>query len=198
MSLQLVSRRLPDTSNACLAELFTRLSVAIYALALLAIMAGCSVQLSPEYDKITFSNLSALNVKAETLFASLSAGGTAANFSNYQDTYAELIGGFSAARIATLNRQTPPLSAKLLTSPTLKTACANDPASCVNPTPYNLQQVIALLTSMRDTHKRGKLVGELVVGFNGGGGFKGQYEIEMGRVLAFESALQRSEGSNGS
>lgn len=157
------------------------------------LLTGCAARLSPDFDKVTFASLNDLNVKTETLFASLSGNGPVQSFSKSEATYAALIGGFSAARIATANRQTPPLSAKLLASPQLKPLCGEEPQSCVNPTPYNLENVVELLTQMRDVHQRGKLSGGLVTGFNGIGGFKLQYEIEMGKVLAFEQALQRSE-----
>jgi hypothetical protein len=165
----------------------------LYAVLLSGLVTGCAAKLSPDYDKVTFASLSDLNVKTETLFASLSGGGSTHDFPTFQATYAQLIGGFSAARISTSNRQTPPLSA----SPQVKALCGSEPESCVNPTPYHLEKVITLLTKMRNTHQSGKLPGELVAGFNGAGGFKGQYEIEMGRVLAFESALQRTESSGG-
>jgi len=197
MYLQLDNCRRSATPTVWLHDTFAVLTVLLRALLLCAVT-SCSVQLSPEYDKLAFATLSDLNVKTETLFASLSAGGTAQNFSNYQETYAQIIGGFSAVRVTTLNRQTPPLSARLLASPPFKTVCGTQPDNCVNPTPDHLEQIIMLLTSMRDTHKRGKLTSELVSGFNGAGGFKNQFEIEMGRVLAFESALQRSGGVNGS
>lgn len=169
-----------------------RAAFAVFLLLSILLM-GCAARLSPDYDKVTFASLSDLNVKTETLFASLSSGGSAQSFPNFQATYATLIGGFSAALVTTSNRQTPGLSAKLLASPQLKALCGEEPESCVNPTPDHLEKVITLLTQMRNTHQRGKLSGELVAGFNRAGGFKGQYEIEMGRVLFFEQALQRSE-----
>jgi len=160
-------------------------------LSILWIIASFSTQLSPAYDPSIYIPLTTLNVKAETLFASLSGGGTASNFPTYKETYDQLIGGFSAARMATATREVPPLSQRLFGSSQVKAACGDDPSDCVNPTPHHLDQVTALLTTMRDTHQQGKLAGELVNGFNGHGGFKNKYESEMSRVLVFEAALQR-------
>lgn len=160
-------------------------------LSVLWIAAGCSTKLSPAYDQSTYSSLANLNVKAETLFASLSRGETASSFPTYKETYDQLIGGFAAARMTTATREVPPLSQRLLGLSQVRAACGNDPSGCVNPTPHHLDQVTALLTTMRDTHQQGKLVSELVSGFNGQGGFKNKYESEMSRVLGFEAALQR-------
>lgn len=163
----------------------------LVVLLILWIISSCSTQLSPAYDRSTYTSLTDLNVKAETLFASLSGGGTASNFPTYKETYNQLIGGFSAARMATATREVPPLSQRLLDTSKVKAACGEDPTGCVNPTPHHLDQVTALLTTMRETHQQGKLVSELVSGFNGQGGFKNKYESEMSRVLVFEAALQR-------
>ena len=160
-------------------------------LSLLLAVAGCSIQLSPAYDQVTYTKLVDLNVRAETLFASVSNGGTAADFSAHKTTYDQLIGGFSAARMTTATREIPNSSRQLIGTSGLRAACGADPTDCINPTPHHLDKVIVLLTAMRDTHQAGKLVGELVSGTNGQGGFKGQYEIEMNRVLVFEAALQR-------
>ena len=153
-------------------------------------LAGCSVQLSPAFDQATYSDLAELNVKTETLFASLSRGSSRAEFAKYEETYDQLIGGFSAARMATAARPVPDAPPALLASG-LKTVCGDDIADCSNPTPHHLDKVIVLLTAMRDAHQDDGLVGELVNGFNGRGGFKGQYEIDMNPVLIFEAALQR-------
>ncbi|MBZ9662944.1 hypothetical protein LB523_28235 [Mesorhizobium sp. ESP-6-4] len=152
---------------------------------------GCSIQLSPAYDQATFTSISDLNVKTETLFASLSQGGTAGDFAKYKATYDQLIGGFTAARITTASRDVPAPSQRVLTMAHLNGVCGNDASNCVNPTPHHLDQVINVLTKMRDVHQSGGLKGNLVTGSNGIGGFKYQYETEMSRILVFESALQR-------
>lgn len=163
----------------------------LLALFSLSFLAGCAVQLSPAYDDATFKSITDLNVKTETLFAALSRGGTAADFPTYKMTYDQLLGGFAAARMATSAREIPPINRPLFGKTPLKTACGDDPTDCINPTPHHLDEVIALLGAMRDAHQHGQLVGELVVGLSGQAGFKGQYEIEMNRVLIFEAALQR-------
>ena len=163
--------------------------VALFSL--LFLIAGCSVQLAPAYNEATYKSITDLNVKTETLFASLSKGGTAGDFQKYKATYDELIGGFSAARMLTATRDVPPISRRAFGIAGLSAACGTDFTDCVNPTPHHLDKVIVLLTAMRDTHQKGGLVGELVVGLNGQAGFKGQYEIEMNRILVFEGALKR-------
>ncbi|MGY2996909.1 hypothetical protein [Mesorhizobium sp. URHB0026] len=160
-------------------------------LSLICTIGGCSIQLSPAYDQAMYASLSDLNVKTETLFSSLSRGGTEGDFPKYKPTYDQLIGGFSAARVTAASREVPAPSQRLLGISHLKGVCGDDPTNCVNPTPHHLEKVIALLTAMRDTHQQGKLLSELVSGLNGQGGFKGQYEIEMSRILVFETALQR-------
>ncbi|MER9870811.1 hypothetical protein NKJ35_27160 [Mesorhizobium sp. M0136] len=166
-------------------------SAAVLLIIVVSVVSGCSIQLSPAYDQATLTSISDLNVKTETLLASLSHGGTAGDFSKHKATYDQLIGGFSAARVATASRDVPAPSQRLLGIAHLNGVCGNEPSNCVNPTPHHLDKVIALLSAMRNTHQQGELVSELVTGFNGQGGFKGQYEIEMSRILVFETALQR-------
>lgn len=160
-------------------------------LAIFFFLAGCSAQLSPSYDQTVFNDLNALNVQTETLFAALTHDGPVGGFASRQKTYDELIGGFSAAKLTTEARFIPPGGLRLAASPALQALCGSDPAECVNPTPHHLAKIITLLTAMRDVHEKGRLVGELVVGIDGAGGFKNQYEIEMSRILVFEAALQR-------
>ncbi|UCI07378.1 hypothetical protein [Mesorhizobium sp. B1-1-8] len=155
------------------------------------VLSSCAIQLSPAYNQATFTSISDLNVKTETLMASLSQGGTAGDFAKYKATYDQLIGGFSAARMETASRDVPAPSQRVLKIAHLNSVCGNDPTNCVNPTPHHLDQVIKVLTKMRDIHQSGELKGNFVTGSNGIGGFKYQYEIEMSRILVFESALQR-------
>lgn len=154
-------------------------------------ISGCAIQLSPAYNQATFTSISDLNVKTETLMAAVSQGGTGGDFAKYKATYDQLIGGFSAARMQTASRDVPAPSQRVLKIAHLDSVCGNDPTNCVNPTPHHLDQVIKVLTKMRDVHQSGELKGYLVTGSNGIGGFKYQYEIEMTRILLFESALQR-------
>jgi len=161
-------------------------SAFIAIILILLTAAGCTIQLSPPYDEATYRGLVDLNVKTETLFASLSGGGTAADFPTFKPTYDQIIGGFSAARMATATRDVPAAGVQLAGNAGANTVCGDDPAGCVNPTPHHLDKIIALLTAMRDAHQRGQLIRGLDVG-----GFKNQYEIEMSRVLLFEAALKR-------
>ncbi|RUW85206.1 hypothetical protein [Mesorhizobium sp. M1E.F.Ca.ET.063.01.1.1] len=161
------------------------------AFLLLFTTSGCSIQLSPAYDQATYTSLSELNVKTETLFSSLSKGAESGEFQKYKPTYDQLIGGFSAARITTASRPVPSPSQRLLGVTHLQGVCGNDPTNCVNPTPHHLDNIVILLKAIRDKHQQGKLEAEVVNGFNGQSGFKGQYEIEMSRILVFETALQR-------
>ncbi|MBB3933762.1 hypothetical protein GGR25_004840 [Kaistia hirudinis] len=158
---------------------------ALTALLLLVAVAGCTIQLSPAFDADLYKTVTELNVKAETLFAKVSGGGTAANFKTSSATYDALIGGFSAARLAADARGAPPMGVRLAAQGSLKKICADDPTACVNPTPHNLGVIVALLTDMRDSHKSGRLPAYLVAGF------KNRYEIYMNRVLVFEAALNR-------
>ena len=158
---------------------------ALTALLLLVAVAGCTIQLSPAFDADLYKTVTELNVKAETLFAKVSGGGTAANFKTSSATYDALIGGFSAARLAADARGAPPMGVRLAAQGPLKKICADDPTACVNPTPHNLGVIVGLLTDMRDSHRSGRLPAYLVAGF------KNRYEIYMNRVLVFEAALNR-------
>jgi hypothetical protein len=157
------------------------------------VLSACAVRLLPNYDEATYQSLSDLNAKALTLFSSLSAGGTTTDFPKYEAQYNELIGGFSADRMALAMRPTPPAGQRLFGGRPVSAICGKDvaPEDCLNTTPHNLDQIIALLTKMRDVHRKRGLPTEIVSGFNGQGGFRGQYQIEITRVLTIEAALQR-------
>ena len=146
------------------------------------VVAACSVQLSPEYDSASFQQLTDLNVKTETLFASLAGGSSASKYPDYSKTYDDIIGGFSAVRTVLSARPAPgnaPVSAQLATS----LGCT-DAASCIAPTVETLQHLIEALQEMRDVHR--------TKGFTAApGGYKLDFEAKMKDILAFEAALKR-------
>ena len=153
--------------------------------AVLLTLAACSIQLSPQFNKAIYDRVIDLNVQTETLFAGLAMGGTAADFRTEAVRYDDIIGGFSALRMQIAPRSVPNTNLRSLGLGSLTALCAGTPAVCVDATGHHLDKIIALLTSQRDAHQRGKLTAGLVVGF------KGQYEIEMSPVLTYETALQR-------
>ena len=156
-------------------------------------LAACTVRLLPAYDQATYQSLTSLNANTLTLFSSLSAGSSAKEFPRYEDQYNELIGGFSAARMTLANRPTPPIGQTLFGTGPLSAICGKNASveDCLNATPRILDQIVALLTKMRDIHQQRGLPAEVVSGLNGRGGLKGQYQIEVAQVLTVEAALQR-------
>lgn len=158
---------------------------ALTALLLLVAVAGCTIQLSPAFDADLYKTVTELNVKAETLFAKVSGGGTAANFKTSSATYDALIGGFSAARLAADARGAPPMGVRLAAQGPWKKICADDPTACVNPTPSRLDDVISVITEMRDRHQAGRLPAYRVAYL------KSVYEVYMHDVLVFEANLER-------
>lgn len=164
---------------------------AIVTLAIMFLLVGCAAQLSPSYNQAIFDDLTGLNVKTETLFASLSHDSSVGDFASRRTTYDELIGSFSAAKLTTEARDVPPMGLRIAASPALKGICGSDPVQCANPTPHHLEKIIALLTAMRDAHERGGLTRFIVAGSDGTGGVKNQYETDMNIILVFEAALQR-------
>lgn len=166
--------------------------VALILAVLVVILAGCTMQLAPDYDQALYKNLTDLNTKTETLFAGLSKGASAGTFATYKTTYDQIIGGFAAARLTAATRPVPTISQQIFASRAFKAACGDDATECVNPTPASLDLIVTLLTAMRDTHQSRGLTAE-EVGAAGGStmGFKGQYEIDISPVLVFEAALQR-------
>ena len=155
--------------------------VGLWAMALW--LAACTAQLSPPFDQAIYDKVVGLNEQTETLYASLSNGGSAGSFAAKAADYDAVIGGFSALRLQIAARPVPSgISGGL--GP-LAAVCGSAPADCIDTTTHHLDKIVSFLTAQRDLHQRGKLTAGLVA-LN-----KGQYEAEMNPILTFETALQR-------
>src|SRR5262245_37357230 len=122
-----VRRRIFNGSLRSGSKPFTQKLLSILAaLTCLWVVAGCVTKLSHSYDGSTYTALTDLNVKAETLFASLSGSQTASSFQTHKETYDQLIGGFSAVRMTTAVREIPPSSQRLLSASQMKAVCGDD------------------------------------------------------------------------
>jgi hypothetical protein len=152
-----------------------------------ALLAACTIQLVPSYDQALVEGLNDANTAALTLFASVETGSPTTKFSDYEHSYAEIIGKFDALQQRAASRQIPPLAARLSKLKITQTYCnsATDPTSCLNVSPSSLNAVLATLRRMRDTHKSSGLAPDAV------DLFEGRYKIAVAQALTVENALKR-------
>ncbi len=160
--------------------------LALRTAVLLLWLTGCTAHLAPDYDATLVAGLVAANEQAETLFATLSSGTTAATFPQRQPTYDAVIGKFDALRLEAMARPNPHLSdsgllASLAGHPT--TPGAANPLQA--PTPQVLSTIVAKLTRLRNQDRAGSLSPVLVVLA------KNSYELSFEQALTYEQALQR-------
>lgn len=157
--------------------------VVLFALLLTA----CTIQLVPAYDQALVEGLQGTNTKTLTLFAAVDGGATVAEFSKYEERYADIIGNFDALRQRALSRQVPPLASRLAKIKSIGSFCnsANDPTGCVNASPSSLAQIVALIRKMRARHKERGLQNDDVELF------KTSYEPAISQALTVENALKR-------
>ena len=151
------------------------------------LLAACTIQLAPSYDQALVDGLDTNNAAALTLFALVESGSPKEKFGDYEERYAELIGGFEALHQRAQNRQIPPLAARLSKLNIVKGLCNSqtDPTACVNTSPAAIERVLAVFRMMRDTHKSKGLQKDIVEAF------QTDYRTAIDQALTVENALKR-------
>ncbi|KQU64212.1 hypothetical protein ASC75_13745 [Aminobacter sp. DSM 101952] len=149
-------------------------------------MAGCAIQLAPMFDKTIVQGLTTANEQTMILFASVSSGSKAQSFGKRKPEYDSLIGQFDALRLQAKSRPSPPPPSLFLKTRSL----ASERAGQIDllsqaPTIEATEQIVLLLTRMRDTDERRGL------STTSTGLFKNQFEILIRNALIYEKALER-------
>lgn len=188
-------KRMPIITNTpanSAALLFMRFLVAIVAAVSLA---GCAIQLAPDYDAQLLDGLTEANKEALVLFAKVEAGSAQGEFAKLSDEYANVIASFEALGQRADARQNPPLASRLLKMKAIASFCdpEDDPASCVNATASAVTEIVGVLRMLRDRHKRlptsgnpdGGLLADDVTGL------RLRYDREIHQALTVETALKR-------
>lgn len=151
------------------------------------LLAACTIQLAPAYDRALAEGLDQNNTAALTLFASLEGGSPASEYGGYRERYAELIGGFEALRQRAATRPIPPLAKRISRLGIVRDFCNSeaDPTGCVNASPASLDRVLQVLRRMRDRHRARGLEDDTI------GLFRTDYSTAIGQALTVENALRR-------
>lgn len=151
------------------------------------LLAACTVQLVPGYDQALVEGLDRNNAAALTLFASVEGGSPKEKFADYEERYAELIGGFEALRQRAENREIPPLATRLSRLKFVKDFCNSEtnPTACVNASPEAIKRVLEVFRMMRDKHRSAGLGVDVVKLF------QTDYSTAIGQALTVENALKR-------
>lgn len=149
-------------------------------------VAGCAIQLAPMFDKTIVEGLTTANEQTMILFASVSSGSSAASFGTRKPEYDSLIGQFDALRLQAKSRPMPqPPSLFLKTGSLVGARVDQIEALSQAPTIEATEQIVVLLTRMRDTDERRGLSRAST------GLFKNQFEILIRNALIYEKALER-------
>lgn len=150
-------------------------------------LSACTISLVPAYDEALTADLEDANKQALVLFAKLENGSPANKFSDFTDSYSELIGAFEDLKQRAETRPMPPLAKRLQKTEIFQSFCnsKDNPMSCLNASPGSMGQVLTTLRMMRDTHRVSGLTAALMPGF------KREYETAIRQALTVESALKR-------
>ncbi|HTH99516.1 MAG TPA: hypothetical protein VL752_01115 [Acidisoma sp.] len=125
-------------------------------------LAGCTVQLAPDYDAGLIEGINKANADTLVLFVSLQKGVTPQSFPDFETRYDAAIGSFSALRTQAEARFVPPLSQAFVrrikataigANSSFGEICQED-TDCINPTPKMLDSIIGTLTEVEAVHKR--------------------------------------------
>ncbi|WP_172328045.1 hypothetical protein [Mangrovicoccus sp. HB161399] len=158
-------------------------------LILIAALAGCTVQLSPDFDQRIADDLGAANEQVHVLLETAAAAPSAAGYPGTAGTYAAAIGKVRATALLVRVRPVPQLSARgqetLRARGLLPPVCDDTPGACIAPTPGILDNVAKVLETMRDTHRAGGLTDTRILQF------AALLENELSLAVAFETALER-------
>ena len=139
----------------------------------LAMLAGCTVRLAPDYDGSIVESLQKVNEEAMVFFASISDGTGGKPFTSRATDYANIVGKLDALHIAVSARTTPP------------NPLAPDKAVAAPPSAGSIAQASNVLTTMRSIDERQKLnAAEVSI-------FKERFASSIGYALFYEKGLQR-------
>jgi len=156
------------------------------ALVCLLVLAACSVQLAPDYDKSIVEGLTSANQEAMTLFATVSPNVPKSTFPDREKSYNSIIGKFAALKIEADSRPVPqPLLLQWFGSTRAGETLLGKDQILKVPTPDVLDGITKALTRMRDEDKASGLMKERVEFYQNG------YEIRIQQALVYEKALQR-------
>jgi hypothetical protein len=169
-----------------LAYLFRLIAPLLVAFLVSLPLAGCTVQLAPDFDKTIVDGLTSANEQTLILFASISSGTASSPFSAREVTYNSIIGKFDALRVEATARPTPqPLILKYLGLGGHPSQAPSDSDHLTAPTPDIIANIVDKLTRMRDQDKAGPMTADVVAIY------KNSYELSINQALTYEKALQR-------
>jgi hypothetical protein len=156
------------------------------------VLAGCTIQLAPNYDASIVAGLNTANTQTQTMFATVSSGATKETYVAAREAqYNAIIGQFSAldAQVAARAVPQPP---SFFTKPALPPSDVSQIQRLNAPSKDALDHIVVTLTKMRDTDAAmGLAAGTCPGSFTPSCGFKQDYMQNFDSALTYESALQR-------
>ena len=156
-------------------------------------LAGCTIQLAPNYDASIVAGLNAANTQTQTMFATVSSGATKETYASAREAqYNAVIGQFSALDAQIAARAMPQPPSFFFSKPALPPSDVSQIPRLNAPSKDALDHIVATLTKMRDTDAAmGLAAGTCPGSFTPTCGFKQDYMQNFDSALTYESALQR-------
>jgi hypothetical protein len=153
--------------------------------ALLAMLAGCAIQLAPLYDKALVDGLTSANADTMELMASAADGTTKDTFPARESKYSRVIGRLDALAVQAAARPVPTNNVSEAVKKIVGVRGAAGDASQIIPSSTALQEISKTVAKMRDTDKKQGVTALEVQAF------RGQVLIYMDQALTYEAALER-------
>src|SRR5262245_14151479 len=161
---------------------------ALALIAVLAVLAACTVQLAPAYDRSLVDDIEEASEQAMELFASASAGTQLGTFAARETSYNKVIGAFDALVIRAGARQVPDAAALEKVNKELEKRGIPALEGDIPSIPA-LELVSKTVTKMRDTDK---LQGVRPMEAQA---VRGEVVISIDQALTYEKLLERGERS---
>jgi hypothetical protein len=154
-------------------------------LLLATLLAACTTQLAPLYDKAILDGITVANREAMTLFASAANGLAKESYAARADHYNQLIGNLDALEIQAKARPVPKTKNIVAVNTWLEKRGLPAVVDDEVPSATAIGKISATLKKMRDTdHKQGVSATEVQA-------FRNQVAIYMDQAITYESFLER-------
>lgn len=157
----------------------------VFILLTVLMLNACATQLAPAYDKALFDGITQTNIKIMALFASVSKGTKANDFSQREKMYNDIIGNVDALALQSKARPVPQNKVTEKVNQYLQSRGVGALSDGVAPSANALEVVSKNLVKMRDTDQARGLGKDLVPVF------KNAVIISMDQALTYEAFLER-------
>lgn len=159
---------------------------ALHVFLFVLILSGCAARLAPDYDQSFYDQIVSVNQSVGILFSELEINGAKSGFSKASVSYAKVLGSLKSLHILSQSRPLPSNLEKLSKIKSLSEICGqgHELSDCLNDTPDKLEEIIAIVTAVRDRHQLHGVSQSLL------SGYQNAYTGLMQQILVYEGYLE--------